>query len=64
MSNIPVVIHNRIYEKGMTIKSVAERADLTPQALSAMLAGRQKIPAIAFINLCFILELTPDNFTN
>ena len=56
------VFRNSITEKGMTIKAVAERAHIALPSLSAMLNGRQKITATVFINLCRVLNLTPDNF--
>jgi len=60
--DIANTIRSRIKEKGMTIKAVAEKAGISPQALSAMLNHRQKIPATAFIGLCYVLQLTPENF--
>lgn len=62
MKNIAKVFRERIYEKGMTIKAVAERANIAPVALSAMLNDRQKILALDFINLCRVLDLSPDDF--
>lgn len=59
IKNIPAVFRNRITEKGMTVKAVAERANITPSSLSAMLNGRQTITATTFVNLCRVLDLTP-----
>lgn len=55
-------LRNRISEKGMTVKAVAEKAGLSPQSLSAMLNHRQSIPATDFISLCRVLDLTPEDF--
>ncbi|MBR4170687.1 MAG: helix-turn-helix transcriptional regulator [Kiritimatiellae bacterium] len=62
IKNIPALIRDRIEEKGMTVKATAAKAGLSPQALSAMLSSRQKISATAFISLCGVLELTPEQF--
>jgi len=62
MKNIPDTLRARIEEKGMTIKATAEKAGLTQQALSAMLGYRQKITATAFVGLCAVLDLKPDDF--
>ena len=62
MKNIAKVFRDRINEKGMTLKAVAEKAGITPSALSAMLNERQKILATDFIDLCRVLDLTPADF--
>lgn len=62
IKNVPAIIRDRITEKGMTIKAVAEKVGIRPQALSAMLRRRQNIPATVFIDLCKVLNLTPENF--
>ncbi len=62
IKDIATIIRSRIDAQGMTVKAVAEKAGLSPQALSAMLNHRQKIPATAFIGLCKVLQLTPENF--
>ena len=62
IKDIPTEIRNRINEKDMTIKAVAERAGIVPQALSAMLNHRQSIPADTFIALCRVLDCTPEDF--
>ena len=62
MGNFAMVFRRRIQEKGMTDKAVAERAHISPATLSAMLNGRCKIYATDFIDLCRVLDLTPEDF--
>lgn len=62
IKDIATVFRARIDEQGLKLKTVAERAGLSPQALSAMLNHRQKIPATAFIQLCRVLQLDAADF--
>ena len=61
MEEIIAVVRNAISEKGMTIKAVAERANMTPQNLSASLCGRRRLLATDFIGLCRVLGISPDD---
>lgn len=60
--DIAAVIRARIDQQGAKVKTVAEKAGLSPQALSAMLNHRQRIPATAFIALCRVLNLDAADF--
>lgn len=62
MKNVAKVFRERVKERGMTVKGVAERAGISPGALSAMLNERKRIMAMDFISLCRVLDLTPDDF--
>lgn len=61
MESIITVVRNAITEKGMTIKAVAERANMSPQNLSASLCGRRRLLATDFIGLCRVLGISPDD---
>lgn len=64
MEDIIAVVRNAISESGMTIKAVAEKANMAPQNLSASLCGRRRLLATDFIGLCRVLGISPDDVTN
>lgn len=61
MENIITVVRNAIAESGMTMKAVAEKANMNPQNLSASLCGRRRLLATDFIGLCRVLGISPDD---
>ncbi len=63
MDAIITVVRNAIQESGMTIKTVAERAGMSSQNLSASLCGRRRLLATDFIGLCRVLGISPDDVT-
>lgn len=63
MDSIITVVRNAITESGMTIKAVAEKANMSPQNLSASLCGRRRLLATDFISLCRVLGISPEDVT-
>ena len=62
MRNITEVLNNRIEERGMTITTVATRANMSPELLSRSLKDHRKLKADELISLCRVLELSLDDF--
>lgn len=62
MKDVVSVIRARIDEKGMKDKAVAEKAGIEAHAFSQMMNRKQKIMATDYIELCKVLDLTPDDF--
>lgn len=62
MKDVVTVIRGRIDEKGMKDKAVAEKAGIDEHAFSRMMNRKQKIMATDYIELCKVLDLTPDDF--
>lgn len=62
MKDVVSVIRARIDEKGMKDKAVAEKAGIEAHAFSRMMNRKQKIMATDYIELCKVLDLTPDDF--
>ena len=61
MDDIIAVVRERIAERGMTMKAVAEKAGMSKQNLSASLCGRRRLLATDLIGLCFVLDITIDD---
>ena len=63
METIIAVIKERIKEKGMTIKSTAEKSGvITFDALSQTLLGNRRLMAVELLGLCKVLGLTFKDF--
>ena len=58
MDDIIAVVRERIREKGMTMRAVAEKAGMPKQNLSASLNGRRRLLATDLIGLCCVLDIT------
>ena len=62
MRNITEVLNNRIAERGMTITTVATRANMSPDLLSRTLKGHRKLKADELVDLCRVLDLSLTDF--
>lgn len=63
MSNLITVINDRIEDRGMTIKAVGTKADISPDLLSRTLVGKRKLKADELLGLCKVLDLSFEDFT-
>lgn len=62
MMNITEVLNNRIEERGMTITTVATRANMSPELLSRTLKGHRKLKADELVDICCVLGLSLNDF--
>lgn len=63
MSTVTAVINNRIKERGVTLVFVAKHANMKTDLLSKTLNGNRNLKADEFVNLCQVLGLTLDDFS-
>lgn len=58
------MIYEEIKRRGMTIKTVSDRAKVKYSCLQPSLKGRRELRADEYLRLCVLLELDPRGYQN